>query len=299
MIVRTENYFILKILCFRLPEKTKELIMPELPEVEITRQGITPHIVGKTVEQVIIRNGQLRKTVRSDLSEILANAVLQQVRRRAKYIVLAFDLGVLIVHLGMSGGLRIISPNNIRQPEKHDHIDVLFTDGTILRYHDPRRFGLFEWFYGISENASILQNLGVEPLDEQFNGAFLYQQLQHKNISIKTALMNGKIVVGVGNIYANEALFRAKINPQRLSGSLKKSECNRLANAIKSVLQQAICAGGSSIQDFVDSNGNAGYFQHQHQVYGKTNAPCPVCGAFIQRIVQNQRSSFFCANCQK
>ena len=168
-----------------------------------------------------------------------------------------------------------------------------------MRYHDPRRFGLFEWFYGISENASILQNLGVEPLDEAFNGTYLYQQLINKKLPINTALMSGKIVVGVGNIYANEALFMAKINPQRLSGSLKKSECNRLTNAVKTILQQAIAAGGSSIQDFVDSNGHAGYFQHQHQVYGKTNTPCPVCGAFIQRIVQNQRSSFFCANCQK
>ncbi|MBP5790340.1 MAG: bifunctional DNA-formamidopyrimidine glycosylase/DNA-(apurinic or apyrimidinic site) lyase [Neisseriaceae bacterium] len=273
--------------------------MPELPEVEITRQGITSHIVGKTVSQVIVRNGNLRRKVRPDLPQILAHARLNRTQRRAKYIILEFDLGVLIIHLGMSGSLRIILPNSSTPLKKHDHIDLLFTDGTILRYHDPRRFGLFEWFYGVSENASILQNLGVEPLDEQFNGTYLYQHLNNKKLPIKTALMSGKIVVGVGNIYANEALFMAKINPQRLSGSLKKSECNRLANAVKTILQQAIAAGGSSIQDFVDSNGHAGYFQQQHQVYGKANAPCPACGALICRMVQNQRSSFFCPNCQK
>ena len=273
--------------------------MPELPEVEITRQGIAPHIVGKTVAEVIVRNGNLRRKVRPDLPQILAHTTIKYTHRRAKYIILEFNLGVLMIHLGMSGSLRIILPNRPAPLQKHDHIDLIFTDGTTLRYHDPRRFGLFEWFYGISENASILQNLGVEPLDEEFNGTYLYQHLNNKKLPIKTALMSGKIVVGVGNIYANEALFMAKINPQRLSGSLKKSECNRLANAVKSILQQAIAAGGSSIQDFVDSEGHAGYFQQQHQVYGKENTPCPACGALICRVVQNQRSSFFCANCQR
>lgn len=270
--------------------------MPELPEVEITRQGITPHIVGKTVSQVIVRNGNLRRKVRPDLPQILKNATLNQVRRRAKYILLEFDLGVLIVHLGMSGGLRIIlSPTPL---QKHDHIDLCFTDGTILRYHDPRRFGLFEWFYGVSENASILQKLGVEPLDDEFNGDFLYQALQNKKTAIKTAIMAGDMVVGVGNIYANEALFMAKINPQTISGSLKRSQCKALANAIRQILQQAIQCGGSTLRDFTHSDGSHGYFQQNYRVYGKANTPCTHCGALIERIVQNQRSSFFCPNCQ-
>lgn len=210
--------------------------MPELPEVEITRQGITPHIVGKTISQVIVRNGNLRRKVRPDLPQILDNATLKCTQRRAKYIILEFDLGVLIIHLGMSGSLRIILPNSSTPLKKHDHIDLLFTDGTILRYHDPRRFGLFEWFYGVSENASILQNLGVEPLDEEFNGTYLYQHLNNKKLPIKTALMSGKIVVGVGNIYANEALFMAKISPKRLSSCLKRQECNALSETIKEVL---------------------------------------------------------------
>ena len=273
--------------------------MPELPEVEITRQGITPHIVGKTVSQVIVHNGNLRRKVRSDLPQILAHARLNRTQRRAKYIILEFDLGVLIIHLGMSGSLRIILPNSSTPLKKHDHIDLLFTDGTILRYHDPRRFGLFEWFYGVSENASILQNLGVEPLDEQFNGTYLYQQLNNKKLPIKTALMSGKIVVGVGNIYANEALFMAKINPKRLSGCLKHQECNALSEAIKEVLQQSIQNGGSTLRDFTHSDGSHGYFQQYYRVYGKENAPCSICGTLIERMVQNQRSSFFCPNCQK
>ena len=273
--------------------------MPELPEVEITRQGITPHIVGKTVSQLIVRNGNLRRKVRPDLPQILANARLNRTQRRAKYIILEFDLGVLIIHLGMSGSLRIILPNSSTPLKKHDHIDLLFTDGTILRYHDPRRFGLFEWFYGVSENASILQNLGVEPLDEQFNGTYLYQHLNNKKLPIKTALMSGKIVVGVGNIYANEALFMAKINPKRLSGCLKSQECTALSEAIKEVLQQSIQNGGSTLRDFTHSDGSHGYFQQYYRVYGKENAPCSICGTLIERMVQNQRSSFFCPNCQK
>lgn len=273
--------------------------MPELPEVEITRQGITPHIVGKTVSQVIVRNGNLRRKVRSDLPQILAHARLNRTQRRAKYIILEFDLGVLIIHLGMSGSLRIILPNSSTPLKKHDHIDLLFTDGTILRYHDPRRFGLFEWFYGIKENASILQNLGVEPLEKEFNGTYLYQQLINKKLPIKTALMSGKIVVGVGNIYANEALFMAKINPKRLSGCLKHQECNALSEAIKEVLQQSIQNGGSTLRDFTHSDGSHGYFQQYYRVYGKENAPCSICGTLIERMVQNQRSSFFCPNCQK
>ncbi|MBQ5429960.1 MAG: bifunctional DNA-formamidopyrimidine glycosylase/DNA-(apurinic or apyrimidinic site) lyase [Neisseriaceae bacterium] len=273
--------------------------MPELPEVEITRQGITPHIVGKTVSQLIVRNGNLRRKVRTDLPQILAHARLNRTQRRAKYIILEFDLGVLIIHLGMSGSLRIILPNSSTPLKKHDHIDLLFTDGTILRYHDPRRFGLFEWFYGVSENASILQNLGVEPLDEQFNGTYLYQHLNNKKLPIKTALMSGKIVVGVGNIYANEALFMAKINPKRLSGCLKSQECNALSEAIKEVLQQSIQNGGSTLRDFTHSDGSHGYFQQYYRVYGKENAPCSICGTLIERMVQNQRSSFFCPNCQK
>lgn len=272
--------------------------MPELPEVEVTCIGIRPHIVGKTVAQLIVRNGRLRKPVRRDVPKILSNAVLQKVSRRAKYLLLQFDLGTLVIHLGMSGGLRIISAHHHADIQKHDHIDLIFTDGTVLRYHDPRRFGLFEWFDGQPEKFQLFNQLGLEPLTAQFNGAFLYRALRHKTSSIKTALMNGQIVVGVGNIYANEALFQAKINPQRISGSLKKTECEHLAQAIKNVLQQAIDAGGSTIQDFVDSDGKAGYFQNQHQVYGKQNTPCPCCGTLIQRIIQNQRSSFFCPHCQ-
>ncbi|WON74808.1 bifunctional DNA-formamidopyrimidine glycosylase/DNA-(apurinic or apyrimidinic site) lyase [Nitrosospira sp. Is2] len=273
--------------------------MPELPEVEVTRRGIVSHLEGRRIAGAQIRNPNLRWPVPPDLDQTLRGAEIHQVTRRGKYILLDCGEGTLILHLGMSGSLRLLPPSAITPPEKHDHADLVLDNGVVLRLRDPRRFGAILWAYPDVMNHALLAQLGPEPLTEGFTGTLLYRRTRGRHASIKEVLMNSHIVVGVGNIYANEALFRAGIAPMTAAGRLGATRCERLVQAIKVTLDLAIEAGGSSLRDFVDSGGNPGYFQQQYWVYGRTGKPCRKCGTAISQIRQGQRSSFYCPHCQK
>lgn len=271
--------------------------MPELPEVETVKRGIAPHLRGKTFIEAIVRFPRLRWPIPENLSEIIADQPITDVWRRAKYLIIELPHGALIIHLGMSGSLRILT--KIEPPAKHDHVDLLLDDGSLLRLRDPRRFGALLWQPGPAPLHPLLSQLGPEPLSEEFNAAWLAGRLKNKNTAIKMALMDSHLVVGVGNIYANEALFRAGILPQRAAKSLKKAEIKRLVEEIKATLTASIAAGGSTLKDFVDSNGKAGYFQQTYFVYQRANAPCHTCGGLIEHQVMGQRATFFCRVCQK
>ncbi len=270
--------------------------MPELPEVETTRLGILP-LVGHTVANVVIRNGSLRWPIPESLPEMLARQTLRALTRRAKYILAHFDTGVLLLHLGMSGRLSLLAQDE--SPQKHDHFDIVFESGQVLRLRDPRRFGAVLWA-GADPNAHmLLSKLGPEPLDDVFTGQYLHQHLRTRSIAIKTAIMDSHLVVGVGNIYASESLFRARIHPEAQAKLLSLAACERLASEIKSTLREALAAGGSSLRDFFGADGKPGYFQQEYFVYARTNQPCKVCAQPIKNIRLGQRSTFFCEHCQK
>ena len=275
--------------------------MPELPEVETTLRGIAPHIEGKTVETVILRQPKLRWQVNPALGDILSGQQVLSCGRRAKYLIVRFPMGILLIHLGMSGSLRIFTPSDERigKPGKHDHTDFIFSDGTVLRYHDPRRFGAILWYEGIEEYHPLLEKLGPEPLSEAFCADYLYERLKTQKRAVKLALMDNAVMVGVGNIYANESLFRAAVSPRRPACRVKKKECAALVDAIKAVLRRAIETGGSTLKDFVDSNGKSGYFQQEYTVYGRHNLQCVRCGGLIVKEILRQRGTFYCPNCQK
>jgi formamidopyrimidine-DNA glycosylase len=269
--------------------------MPELPEVETTRRGVEPHLIGHTVRDVVVREGRLRWNVPPHLADTLRGLVVQSVERRAKYLLIGFTTGTLIIHLGMSGSLRVIDPG--LAPQKHDHIDLRLDD-RLLRYRDPRRFGAVLWHIGPIELHPLLSKLGPEPLGADFDGGVLYRASRGKRVAVKLLLMNNSVVVGVGNIYANEALFAAGIHPARQAGQLSRGDCDRLAAAIRDILARAIDAGGSTLRDFVDAEGKPGYFQQTYHVYGRTDERCHRCGAPICHLRQGQRSTFYCPGCQ-
>ncbi|SEK38034.1 bifunctional DNA-formamidopyrimidine glycosylase/DNA-(apurinic or apyrimidinic site) lyase [Nitrosovibrio tenuis] len=273
--------------------------MPELPEVEVIRRGIGPHVEGQRIIDATVRNPALRWPVPLDLGQKLGGLTIGKVTRRAKYLLFDSSEGTLILHLGMSGSLRLLSPAALAPPEKHDHVDLVFDSGMVLRFRDPRRFGALLWETGDVMRHPLLAQLGPEPLTEAFNGDLLYQQTRGRSAGIKQVLMNSRIVVGVGNIYANEALFRAAIHPVTAAGRIGARRYETLAQAIKEILNLAIEAGGSSLRDFVNSEGNPGYFQQQYWVYGRTGRPCRKCGIPVSHIRQGQRSSFYCPYCQK
>ncbi|PSJ16328.1 bifunctional DNA-formamidopyrimidine glycosylase/DNA-(apurinic or apyrimidinic site) lyase [Nitrosomonas supralitoralis] len=275
--------------------------MPELPEVETTCRGIAPHLIGKVIADVIIRNSMLRWPIPHDLPELLSGLTIQSVARRAKYLLLDCDRGMLLLHLGMSGSLRILLPELMQSPElprKHDHFDLILNDKTILRLHDPRRFGAVLWHTGNIMQHPLLKNLGPEPLTANFNAQHLYEKTRGLRACIKQTLMNNQVVVGVGNIYANEALFLAGINPKVTAGRIGRGRYERLVQSIKHTLHLAIEAGGSSLRDFVHSDGSTGYFQQQYWVYGRSGKRCKQCTGVIKQIKQGQRSSFYCPSCQ-
>ena len=276
--------------------------MPELPEVEVIRRGIAPQVEGRRIAGVTIRNPSLRWPVPLDLGQTLFGLEIVKVIRRGKYLLFNCGKGTLIVHLGMSGSLRLLSPAaaaQMEQPQKHDHVDLVFEDGATLRLRDPRRFGAILWEGADVMRHALLAQLGPEPLTEAFSGNVLYKKTRRRQSSIKEVLMNSHIVVGIGNIYASEALFRAGIKPATPAGRLGISRCEKLTQAIKETLNLAIDAGGSSLRDFVDSAGNPGYFQQQYWVYGRAGQPCRKCGTSIVQIRQGQRSSFYCPRCQR
>lgn len=270
--------------------------MPELPEVETTVRGIAPHLTGATVTGVDVRQSRLRQPVPAQLAEHLNGQPLRRVGRRAKYLLFDFDPGRLIVHLGMSGSLRIVDPTV--PATAHDHVDLRFGE-RILRYRDPRRFGLMLWQPEDAAPPALLAQLGIEPLSAAFDGPWLYHATRLARRSIKTFIMDSHVIVGVGNIYASESLFRAGIHPLTPAGRLGPARCARLAQAIRDTLQDAIAAGGSSLRDFVGSDGQPGYFQQQYFVYARDGEPCRQCARPVRRVVIGQRASFFCAHCQR
>jgi formamidopyrimidine-DNA glycosylase len=270
--------------------------MPELPEVETVRRGIAPALVGKTLLGARVRQPSLRWPVPADLDARLKGRQVHAVERRGKYLLAHLDRSTLILHLGMSGSLRL-TPQECA-PEKHDHVDILLEGGRLLRYRDPRRFGAI-LLADTPEQHPLIASLGVEPLSPEFDGDWLYALTRGRSGPIKPLLMNAGLLVGVGNIYANESLFRAGIHPETPAGRLSRPRCARLAASIRSTLEQAIQAGGSTLRDFVDGEGKPGYFQQSYAVYGREGAPCRVCGATVQSIRQGNRATFFCRTCQK
>ncbi len=270
--------------------------MPELPEVETTRRGIQQQLTGERIRALVVRNPSLRWPIDPALGTILCGQRILAVGRRAKYLLIECEQGTLIIHLGMSGSLRFVTPATAL--EKHDHVDLVLDGGQILRYRDPRRFGAVLWQYGLATLHPLLARLGPEPLADDFDGTTLFRATRKRNSAIKLVIMDNHVVVGVGNIYANEALFQAGIAPTRPAASLTETECATLAAEIKTVLTRAIAAGGSTLRDFVDAIGKPGYFQQSYFVYGRSEQPCLRCGSPIRQIRQGQRSSFFCPHCQ-
>ncbi|MHB1187268.1 bifunctional DNA-formamidopyrimidine glycosylase/DNA-(apurinic or apyrimidinic site) lyase [Thiobacillus sp.] len=270
--------------------------MPELPEVETTRQGLLPRLQGRTLRRIVVRNPHLRWPVPDDLEARLTGLPLQALDRRGKYLLFGFGTGTQIVHLGMSGSLRFAGPGE--PAALHDHIDWLFDDGTTLRLRDPRRFGAVLWTDDVAQHP-LLAHLGPEPLTSGFDASYLHAQCQRRTAAIKQVVMDAQVVVGVGNIYASESLFHAGIRPATAARRLSRPACARLVEAIKRVLAAAIAAGGSSLRDYVASDGELGYFQLQTRVYDREGLPCKICNTPIRRIVQGQRASFFCPACQR
>ncbi|KIH76638.1 DNA-(apurinic or apyrimidinic site) lyase [Geoalkalibacter ferrihydriticus] len=271
--------------------------MPELPEVETVRRGLAPHVRGRRITRILVRNAGLRQPVPSDLQHRFSGALVHEIQRRGKYLLFGTDVGWMILHLGMSGVLRLVDSS---QPaHKHDHVDMDLDDGRVLRFTDPRRFGLLLWTAENPLQHPLLAGLGPEPLDATFDGAYLWARARGRSLAVKSFLMDSRIVVGVGNIYASEALFRACIRPDRAAGGIGRLRYERLAQAVKAVLAEAIEAGGTTLRDFVDGEGRPGYFRVQLQVYGRRGEPCPRCGKPLAVATIGQRSSFFCRSCQR
>jgi len=275
--------------------------MPELPEVETTRRGIAPHIEGREIREVIVRQARLRVPVPEDLVDRLVGATIAPLRRRAKYLMVPIEGGdgppsTLLWHLGMSGSLRIARLGEL--PKKHDHVDVVLEGGAILRYHDPRRFGFVDWLRGDEAQDSRLSRLGPEPLSDAFDGQRLFTLSRGRRMAVKPFLMDNAVVVGVGNIYASEALFLAGIDPRRAAGRISLERYERLARAAREVLAAAITQGGTTLRDFVSGTGEPGYFAQRLNVYGRDGQPCQRCGAELRRVILGQRASVFCPHCQ-
>jgi len=270
--------------------------MPELPEVETTRAGIEPHLIGQRVTEVKIFQRKLRQAVTAGLATGLEATEIESVERRGKYLLLSSMNGTVIIHLGMSGSLRLVDRGV--PLEKHDHVEFLLASGQSLRYRDPRRFGVVLWTAKDPLLHPLIAKLGVEPLEAEFDVDYLYKIAQQRTVAIKQLIMNGQIVVGVGNIYASEALFRAGIHPARAAKRISHARCERLVVAIKSVLAEAIKQGGTTLRDFYNGAGEPGYFKQSLQVYGRAGEPCLQCGAAIRQVVQGQRSTYYCGRCQ-
>lgn len=271
--------------------------MPELPEVETTRRGIVGHCVGKKVDRVVVRDGRLRWPVPQALVRQLPGQIIEAVERRGKYLLLRTQAGTLLMHLGMSGSLHVVSAAT--QVQKHDHLDIVLSDQSCLRLRDPRRFGAALWTVGDPLLHPLLVKLGPEPLGEDFHADYLYQRSRGRRTAVKQFIMDSRVVAGVGNIYANEAMFGAGIRPVRTAGSLSLARCERLVRMIRQVLQQALEHGGTTLRDFRKSDGMPGYFQQQLSVYGRAGLSCPVCERSVRLVRLGQRATYYCAHCQR
>jgi formamidopyrimidine-DNA glycosylase len=268
--------------------------VPELPEVETTCRGIAPHLTGRRLVDWVLRVPALRWPVA--IPEELRGQPIRSVRRRAKYLLIGFDHGALILHLGMSGSLRILPAH--APLLKHDHVDLCLDDGRILRLNDPRRFGSLHWQPEPVDAHWLLAGLGVEPLTPAFDGEYLKTAARGRRVAVKQFLMDGHVVVGVGNIYANEALFLARIRPTRAAGRISLPAYQALAGAVRQVLGAAIAMGGTTLRDFVNQDGQPGYFKQSLWVYGREGEPCKVCGTTLKGIRQGQRATVYCPVCQ-
>lgn len=269
--------------------------MPELPEVETSCRGIEPHLSGERIRQVVVRDRRLRWPVSKGLEQRLAGEQVISVTRRAKYLLINTSNGTAILHLGMSGSVRIVASGT--PAAVHDHVDIEMCNGIALRFRDPRRFGSLHWSAD-PLGHKLLRDLGPEPLGEEFSGKYLWAASRGRKVAVKQFIMNAAIVVGVGNIYASEALFAAGIHPKRAAGRVALQRYEKLADSIRTVLSKAIAAGGTTLQDFVGGDGEAGYFQQQLNVYGRDGRPCRRCKTPITAIVQGQRATYYCKTCQ-
>lgn len=272
--------------------------MPELPEVETVRRGIEPHVLGRRIVRATVRDTRLRWPVAADFAQRLRGQTVERTSRRGKYLLLHFASGDrLIVHLGMTGRLLVLEPGHA--PRKHDHVDLELSGGALLRFHDPRRFGaMLIWDAGSTSHA-LLDHMGPEPFSEAFNGDYLFDLSRRRSVALKNFVMDGRVVVGAGNIYAAESLFRAGLRPARPAGKVTRAQYQVLARHIREVLEEAVVQGGTTLRDFAGADGAPGYFQQKLYVYGREGQPCLHCGTPIRRSVIGQRSSFFCPQCQK
>jgi len=271
--------------------------MPELPEVETSLRGIAPYMVGRRIERLVVREPRLRWPIPTDTAERVEHQQILSLRRRGKYLLFDLEQGVMMLHLGMSGSLRVLPVTALSG--LHDHVDLCLDDGHCLRFRDPRRFGMLQWTPTPAEAHPLLRDLGPEPLGPGFSGGYLHGRARGRRASIKSFLMDSHIVVGVGNIYANESLHLARIHPNRAAGRISRERLDRLAAAVRSVLAEAIAQGGTSLRDFVQEDGNPGYFAQSLRVYGRAELPCLSCGGRIRQCRIGQRSSFYCAVCQR
>lgn len=271
--------------------------MPELPEVETVRRGLAPHLVGRTIERVVVRERRLRWPIARGFERSLAGRRIRAVDRRGKYLLVDLGDGRVILHLGMTGRLSLITPG--RALLKHDHFDLELSGDLVLRFNDSRRFGAALWWPASQPKHVLLKHMGPEPLTGAFNADYLARLARGRSAPVKNFLMDGRVVVGVGNIYAVEALFRAGIRPSRAAGRVTRAEYEKLAGAVREVLNDAIKAGGTTFRDFLDSNGEPGYFVQKLFVYGRAGQPCRRCRTPIKRLVIGQRSSYYCPKCQR
>ena len=271
--------------------------MPELPEVETIRRGIEPHVVGRNIDRVVVRDRRLRWPIARGFEKQLAGRAIRAVERRGKYLLLDLGGDRVILHLGMTGNLSLQEPG--RPLRKHDHLDLELSGDLVLRFHDPRRFGAALFWPARQRQHALMRNLGPEPLTEAFNAEYLTRLARGRSAPVKNFLMDGRVVVGVGNIYAVEALFRAGIRPMRRAGRVTRAEYAALVHAVRAVLNDAIAAGGTTFRDFRDSNGEPGYFVQKLFVYDRAGQPCRRCRAPIKRLAIGQRSSYYCPRCQR
>jgi formamidopyrimidine-DNA glycosylase len=271
--------------------------LPELPEVETTRRGIEPYAVGRRIVRLAVHEPRLRWPVAKGMARQVAGQRILGTGRRGKYLLFDLDSGTLLLHLGMSGSLRVLPSKTARK--LHDHIDLVLDSGESLRFNDPRRFGSLHYTSDPVHEHPLLIRLAPEPFDRRFNADYLWSVTRRRRVAIKQLLMNSHLVVGVGNIYANEALFRARIRPQRTAHSLSRVEAARLVRAVRAVLRAAIRSGGTTLRDYVGADGAAGYFSQKLFVYERTTQACRICGTKVRHLNQGQRSSYYCPTCQK
>jgi formamidopyrimidine-DNA glycosylase len=271
--------------------------VPELPEVETTKRGIADALLGRRVLNAVVRERRLRWPIAANFEAAVHGGTVRSVERRAKYILIGFDNGSLILHFGMSGSLRLVKPGT--PPRTHDHWDLEMDSGWMLRFHDPRRFGSLHWTEGDPHKHPLLLKLAPEPLSDVFDADYLYRATRKRSVAIKQLLMNSAVVVGVGNIYASEALFHAGVAPRRMARRISKIEAAKLVKAVKQVLTAAIKIGGTTLRDYVDPEGSPGYFRQKLFVYERVGSACRVCKSTIKQFAQGQRSTYWCSTCQR